>query len=149
VIKKLKTNPLYAYYYKAPIIAVNPNRPMQLEIDQSKVVIYYNQESYEEYLTTKQEAIKAEGSAARLVQCASIPPSVAYLGYGDINPADAIAAQDVVRIRDHEYEDIALHESRISPTINRYIEGDTITEVANKLSSINQSHAIVEIMSLL
>jgi len=44
--------------------------------------------------------------------------------------------------RDHEYEDIALHESRISPTNNRYIEGDTITEVTNKLSSINQSHTI-------
>jgi len=98
LIKKLKTTPLFAYYYKAPIIAVNPDRPTQLEIDQSRMVIYYNQESYEEYLTSKQEAIKEEGSVARLAQCASIRPSAAYLGYGGINPADALAAQYVVRI---------------------------------------------------
>ena len=44
VLKRLNSNPLYAYHYKQPIHAVDPLRPTQLEFDRSK--------SYEEFLDT-------------------------------------------------------------------------------------------------
>ena len=57
VLKRLNTNPLYAYMYNSPITAADPLRPTQLEIDNSREVILYNQESYEEYLVTIRELI--------------------------------------------------------------------------------------------
>ena len=61
VLKRLNSNPLYAYHYKQPIHAVDPLRPTQLEIDRSRYTVLYNRESYEEYLETTGETIKPLG----------------------------------------------------------------------------------------
>jgi len=71
VLKRLNSNPLYAYHYKQPIHAVDPLRPTQLEVDRSRYTVLYNRESYEEYLDTTDETIKSPGpeqsSASRFV----------------------------------------------------------------------------------
>ena len=39
VLKRLNSNPLYAYHYKQPIHAVDPLRPTQLEVDRSRYTV--------------------------------------------------------------------------------------------------------------
>ena len=78
VLKRLNSNPLYAYYYKQPIHAVDPLRPTQLEVDHSRYTVLYNIESYRESLDTTGEIIKSPGSAARAIQCKSIRPIWRY-----------------------------------------------------------------------
>ena len=75
VLKRISANPLYAYMDKSPITAANPLRPSQSEIDKSRELILYNQESYEEFLEAIGEPIKPTGTLARATQCSSIGPS--------------------------------------------------------------------------
>ena len=44
VLKKLNSNPLYAYHYKQPIHAVDPLRPKltHLEVDRLRYTVLYN-----------------------------------------------------------------------------------------------------------
>jgi len=111
VYKRMVSNSLYAYLYKKPIVAFNPLRPTQLEVDASRVRILYNQESYEAYLADKAEQIKAPGSVARNIQCHSIRPSPSYIGYGGNDENETNEAEWELRIRAHEYEEIAAHDA--------------------------------------
>jgi len=142
VYKRMVSNSLYAYLYKKPIPAVDPIRPTQAEVDAARVRILYNQESYEAYLTDKAELIKAPGTAARHTQCQGIRPSPSYIGYGGNDENETFAAELELRIRAHEYEEIAAHDAKITPTIQRYYPGDDDSEVLAKLSSSNKGHAI-------
>jgi hypothetical protein len=144
VLKRLNTNPLYAYMYNSPITAADPLRPTQLEIDNSREVILYNQESYEEYLGTIGELIKPAGSAARATQCSSIRPSQKFIGFGGIIDQETVDAANVVRIRKFEYDDIADTESRITPTIQRYHASTDLTDldIYLKLTPANRSLAV-------
>jgi len=144
VLKRLNSNPLYAYHYKQPIHAVDPLRPTQLEIDRSRYTVLYNRESYEEYLDITSETIKPLGSAARAIQCKSIRPSMSFIGYGGIIDQETTDASNVVRIRKHDYDDIANEESRITPTIYRYNPATDITDhdVYAKLTPANRSLAV-------
>ena len=131
VLKRLNSNPLYAYYYKQPIHAVDPLRPTQLEVDHSRYTVLYNIESYRESLDTTGEIIKSPGSAARAIQCKSIRPSMSFIGYGGI-------------IRKHDYDDIANEEARITPTIHRYHPDTDFNDhdVFTKLTPANRSLAV-------
>ena len=107
ILKRLNSNPLYAYHYKQPPIhAVDPLRSTQLEVDRSRYIVLYNKESYEEYLDITGEGIKAAGSADRAIQCKSIRPSMSFIGYGGIIDQETENAANVVRIRKHDYDDI-------------------------------------------
>ena len=144
VLKRLNSNPLYAYHYKQPINAVDPLRPTQLEVDRSRYIVLYNRESYEEYLDITGETIKSPGSAARAIQCKSIRPSMSFIGYGGIIDQETTDASNVVRIRKHDYDDIANQESRMTPSIQRYHPDTDLTDqdVYTKLTPANRSLAI-------
>ena len=144
VLKRLNSNPLYAYHYKQPIHAVDPLRPTQLEVDRSRYTVLYNRESYEEYLDITGETIKSPGSAARAIQCKSIRPSMSFIGYGGIIDQETTDASNVVRIRKHDYDDIANQESRMTPSIQRYHPDTDLTDqdVHTKLTPANRSLAI-------
>ena len=144
VLKRLNSNPLYAYHYTQPIHAVDPLRPTQLEVDRSRYTVLYNRESYEEYLDITGETIKSPGSAARAIQCKSIRPSMSFIGYGGIIDQETTDASNVVRIRKHDYDDIANQESRMTPSIQRYHPDTDLTDqdVYTKLTPANRSLAI-------
>ena len=133
VLKRLNSNPLYAYHYKQPIHAVDPLRPTQLEAERSRYTVLYNKESYEEYLDITGEPIKAPGLAARAIQCKSIRPPMSFIGYGGIIDQETEDAVNVVRIRKHDYDDIQDHS--FYPTISYLTDHDVYTKLtpANRI----------------
>ena len=69
---------------------------------------------------------------------------MSFIGYGGIIDPETTDASNVVRIRKHDYDDIANQESRITPTIYRYHPDTDLTDhdVYTKLTPANRSLAV-------
>jgi hypothetical protein len=69
---------------------------------------------------------------------------MSFIGYGGIIDQETVDATNVIRIRKHDYDDIANQESRITPMIQRYHPGTDLTDhdVFIKLTSANRSLAV-------
>ena len=69
---------------------------------------------------------------------------MSFIGYGGIIDQETDDAANVVRIRKHDYDDIANQESRITPSIQRYHPDTDLTDhdVYTKLTPANRSLAV-------
>ena len=69
---------------------------------------------------------------------------MSFIGYGGIIDQETTDASNVVRIRKHDYDEIANQESRINPTIYRYHPDTDLTDqdVYTKLTPANKSLAV-------
>ena len=69
---------------------------------------------------------------------------MSFIGYGGIIDQETADAANVVRIRKHDYDDIANQESRITPSIQRYHPDTDLTDhdVYTKLTPANRSLAV-------
>jgi hypothetical protein len=138
---QIRDNPLYAYMYAQPIIAIDPIFPTQEEIAASRQVIHYNKDTYLQYLIDSQEDLHPMNLGERDEQATSIRPTAAYIGYGSNSLHEEIAANHVQRIRSHKWEGLAKLESTRTPTIRRLRQGDTIETIQAKLSDAHRATA--------
>jgi len=69
---------------------------------------------------------------------------MSFIGYGGIIDQETTDAANVVRIRKHDYGDIANEEARITPSIYRYHPDTDLTDhdVFTKLTPANRSLAV-------
>ena len=144
IMQEIEANELYAYFYATDIIAVDPNFPTEEEWVTSRSRILYNQDAYTNYLYKCGEEEIAIDDPARDIQCQSIRPGNYYIGYGSNNIQEALEAQNVVRIRNHQWRRLAEKESKVSPAIERLHPTDTAETISNKLTEENKSKADTE-----
>lgn len=69
LLDEIRSNPLHAYKYKVPIIALDPLHPTQLELDNSRHRIPYPEYAYKRFLTSiNDKLIKPGARNANAVQ---------------------------------------------------------------------------------
>jgi hypothetical protein len=142
ILDLLEKNPLYAYMYALPIVAVNPLYPTQQEIDASRVIIPYHKKTYIEYLRSINEDIEDVTTPERDEQYNSVRPSVQFIGFGSNDQANDQAAIGTVQIRSQSWNELATREARRSPSIPRLEPNDDFATISAKLLPDNLSQAI-------
>ena len=134
LMEEIKLNPLIAYTYIRPIIAVNPHRPTFQELASSRLIIPYHELTYLAYLDYHNEGIYELGDDKRDQQYNSIRPSEAYIGYGSNDQANTDAAADVQQIRFYQWKGLIENEVSRHPSIQRLENDDDIFSMTAKLN---------------
>jgi hypothetical protein len=158
LLDEIRSNPLHAYKYKVPIIALDPLHPTQLELDNSRHRIPYPEYAYKRFLTSiNDKLIKPGARNANAVQRArqyrATRPSPQYFGYGSDDPAEVIEAEDTKLIQQSEWPILVSSEVAIHPSIVRLVPEDTVESISFKLTQdrctraaekYNSSHKLYE-----
>ena len=142
ILDLLEKNPLYAYMYALPIVAVNPLYPTQQEIDASRVTIPYHKKTYIEYLRSINEDIEDLTTPERDEQYNSVRPSGQFIGFGSNDQANDQAAIGTMQIRPQSWNELAAREAARSPSIPRLEPNDDFATISAKLLPDNLSQAI-------
>ena len=129
----LEKNPLYAYMYAQPIMAVNPLYPTQQEIDASRVTIPYHKKTYIEYLRSINEDIEDLTNPERDEQYNSVRPTGQFIGFGSNDQANDNAAIGTVQIRSQSWNELAAKEAARSPSFPRLEPNDDFGTISAKL----------------